>query len=467
MHHFAAICRPCAMVPLTEAAQDNDVLFLILDQGLLDGGWLQLARTCRQWCLSVYNRWGAVRLLSREPTLLIGAPPEGPRSPAPPGLNNGVEDDDLGKMMIHLSQYGDEYARRFVASVIRNNAALNARQRDRLLTKLGLPLSPPVIQHPTCIAWVGDSLCVVEDHEQAAQISSPGLPGRVSIFSTSGERQQMLNAERYGGEWLGRSVLHCPYQGPQAAVSDGSALYIAQHNQQGGSLNALYKLSLPELSLVNSFDDNSFLVDPTEEDEEEQVWDIRLGAPSALVVVGPSLYVLDRGGESGDASVSIFSSSDLQFQSKFGAAADGRRHGSGEGELCSPEDMVEFKGELFVADTCNNRVQVFSLAGTFVRSIGDGLYAEHEPFDSHVPPRGALDTPVGLCIFRERLVVAEHHQQARSGRERCGRLTVFCVDGTPLQRLELPFLPSRLCANGERLFCCDYCGHRVYTIQAL
>jgi hypothetical protein len=116
-------------------------------------------------------------------------------------------------------------------------------------------------------------------------------------------------------------------------VSDGRALYVAHSNVSDDSLNALYKLSLPDYTLTHSFTDNNFLIDPEEEDEEEQYWDVRLGAPAALTVVGPSLYVLDMGGESGDASVSIFSAADLQFQSKFGAAADGYRHGSGVGEL--------------------------------------------------------------------------------------------------------------------------------------
>jgi hypothetical protein len=387
------------LVPLSVAAQDADVLSLILKHAHLTAASLRLAGTCRQWRLGILARWGPMRLLSHQPSLLIGAP-EG-----------------------------------------------------------------RAIQYPTGITWVGSDLCIVESFEQKTSTCA----GRVSLFSTAGEQKELLCAERYGGVSLGRTLAHIQRQGPTAAVSDGRALYIAHSNVTDNSWNALYKLSLPDYTLTHSFTDNNFLIDPEEEDEEEQYWDVRLGAPAALTAVGPSLYVLDMGGESGDASVSIFSAADLQFQSKFGAAADGYRHGSGDGELSFPEDMIEHDGELYIADTSNHRVQVFSLEGAFVRTIGGGLDRAYEQ-GIELPP-GALDAPVGLCIFRERLVVAEHQYVTGTGhqfpRSTAGCLTVFCVDGTPLERIVLDFWPSRLCANAEYLFCCDYCGRRVYKFGAL
>ena len=115
---------------------------------------------------------------------------------------------------------------------------------------------------------------------------------------------------------------------------------------------------------------------------------------------------------------------------------------------------------VWLCDTGNHRIQVFSLEGAFVRTIGGGPVRAFEE-GIELPP-GALDRPVGLCIFRERLVVAGF-----LGRSIPGCLTVFCVDGTPLERIVLDFWPSRLCANAEYLFCCDYCGRRVYKIGAL
>lgn len=377
------------LTPLS-ASQDADVLSLILEHAHLTSDSLRLAGTCRQWRLGILARWGPIRLLSHQPTLLIGAP-EG-----------------------------------------------------------------CAIQYPTGITWVGSDLCIVESFEQ--NVVEMPTAGRVSFFSTTGERQELLCAERYGADESTLAHIRC--QGPTAALSDGRALYIAHSDWPNAALNALYKLSLPDYTLTHSFTNEPFLIDPEEEDEDKQLWDVRLEAPAALAVVGSSLYVLDRGGESGDASVSIFSAADLQFQSKFGAAADGFRHGSGDGELACPEDMIEHDGELYIADTGNHRIQVFSLEGAFVRTIGGGPDRAFEE-GIELPP-GALDRPVGLCIFRERLVVAGFLGQTIPG---C--LTVFCVDGTPLERIVLDFWPSRLCANAEYLFCCDYCGRRVYKIGAL
>ena len=432
------------VLPLAVVSQEADVLYVLLAEACLDGGWLRLARVCRQWRQAVLDRWGPARLLSHEPTLLIGAPPEEPLAAPPSWDNDDSDDENLGAMIKKLGMFGDDHGKRFVAAIIRD-LMTNAEESDRLLNRLGLPLTPPVLQHPTCISWVRGSLCVVEEQERSTMSTKPG---RVQLFSPSGEQLQLLLPEQYGGEWLGRCLVDYPYQGPQAAASDGSALYIAHRNEQADSLNALYKLALPECTLVHEFTDNSFLLNPDEDDEDQQQWDIRLGAPAALAVVGSSLYVLDRGGESGDASVSIFSTFDLTYMSKFGAPANGSRHGSGKGELCSPEDMVLFDGELFITDTGNQRVQVFSLTGDFLRTIGGSGPA-------------TLEEPNGLCIFRERLVVSERHWNRAKD---TGRLTIFCIDGTPLERLVLPFCPSRLCANHEQIFCCDYDGHRVYTI---
>ena len=45
-------------------------------------------------------------------------------------------------------------------------------------------------------------------------------------------------------------------------------------------------------------------------------------------------------------------------------------NGSGQGQLNYPEGITVAHGEVFVADSGNHRIQVFSLTGGFQRTMG-------------------------------------------------------------------------------------------------
>lgn len=58
-------------------------------------------------------------------------------------------------------------------------------------------------------------------------------------------------------------------------------------------------------------------------------------------------------------------STDLKIQSSFG------REGSADGEFCDPCDVCsDKKGNVYVADSTNHRVQVFTATGEFIRKFG-------------------------------------------------------------------------------------------------
>jgi uncharacterized protein (TIGR03663 family) len=89
------------------------------------------------------------------------------------------------------------------------------------------------------------------------------------------------------------------------------------------------------------------------------------------------------------------------------------------GLFYGPRGIAVADGELFVADTGNERVQVFASDGTFLRAIGG---AGSEP--------GQLLEPVGVAVGPDGLVYV-----ADTGNE---RISVFQTDGTPVEQIPVP-----------------------------
>ncbi len=108
------------------------------------------------------------------------------------------------------------------------------------------------------------------------------------------------------------------------------------------------------------------------------------------------LYVLD--GAAG--TVSQYSAANV-LKSVIGSS------GAGRGQLLSPQALaVGLDGLIYVADTGNNRVQVFDSSGSVVRQIGAGL----------------LSSPRGVAVTGESVVVSDTGN---------GRLQLFGSDGNP------------------------------------
>ncbi len=110
--------------------------------------------------------------------------------------------------------------------------------------------------------------------------------------------------------------------------------------------------------------------------------------------------------------------------------------GEGAGAMNEPQGVAfGFEGNLFVADKKNNRIDVFSPAGTFIRAFGKGVNTgpgdpdvcttECEPGDS-TGVAGAMDGPTGIAADSGALYVSDYGN---------GRIDVFSPAGTFLRAL--------------------------------
>ena len=121
------------------------------------------------------------------------------------------------------------------------------------------------------------------------------------------------------------------------------------------------------------------------------------------------LYVVD----SQNGRVQIFSPTG-QFAGKFGS------EGSGVGQLSSPSGLaIAADGSVFVADSRNHRIQVFSKDGAFIRSFG-----------SYGAQDGQFHYPAGIAIDVVGEVYVTAHETSRV--RVCGAAGVFVRKfGTP------------------------------------
>ena len=102
-------------------------------------------------------------------------------------------------------------------------------------------------------------------------------------------------------------------------------------------------------------------------------------------VIDGQLFVC---GES-DSAVIVLDCRNLQEIRRFGC------NGRGDGEFKCPIDVVAEKGELYVSDYCNRRIQVFSMEGRFIRSFTVKDPVTQESYY----PRGLCVGPDGLMYI--------------------------------------------------------------------
>jgi sugar lactone lactonase YvrE len=119
------------------------------------------------------------------------------------------------------------------------------------------------------------------------------------------------------------------------------------------------------------------------------------GQPASMVSFkGPSGVVADRSGniwiaDTGDNEVDEFNPSGVQLR-----ILSNTGNGSGQnGRLSSPAGLaVDAAGDLFVADTGNNQVEEFSPGGSFVAAFtANGLVANNQPGHLNHPAAVAVD----------------------------------------------------------------------------
>lgn len=149
----------------------------------------------------------------------------------------------------------------------------------------------------------------------------------------------------------------------------------------------------------------------------------QLNEPAQVAVdAAGDLYVAD----SGNDRVSVFSGAGA-FLRAFGA-----------GELAEPKDVaLDGSGRAFVADYGNDRVAVFSAAGAFLFEFGVGSVVK----------------PTGISVDGSVVFVAD------SGSE---RIAVFSTSGAPLDPLPLTASPTDVIVGADRnVYVASFAASRV------
>ncbi len=129
------------------------------------------------------------------------------------------------------------------------------------------------------------------------------------------------------------------------------------------------------------------------------------------------------------------------------------RSGGGAGELHQPIGIAIAAGEIFVSDAGNDRIQVFDLAGRFLRSFG-GSGAGH----------GRLRRPMHLAVRAGELYVADYGND---------RVQVFSLAGEPLRSLGAPGTgpgeldaPAGVAVDGAgNVYVADFYNQRVQVLS--
>ncbi len=166
----------------------------------------------------------------------------------------------------------------------------------------------------------------------------------------------------------------------------------------------------------------------------------------------------------------------------FGPLASFGEFGGGAGQLDAPKQMaVAPDGDVYVADSGNDRVSVFAGDGTFLRTFGGGLLSEPKDVALDAEGRafvadtgddrvvvfssggnslfdfgeGELGEPSGVAVDGSTVYVAD------TGNE---RVAVFTATGTPLTPIDpVPPFPPRDVIVGDdgNLYVADFVNERV------
>jgi len=188
------------------------------------------------------------------------------------------------------------------------------------------------------------------------------MTGRVQKFSPQGEfllswqmpQTDLGKPKGMGRDRAGRIIVVEPHYSRVNLFGTNGQL-IAQWGQRGTNAG---QLSLPRAVAVNSF--GEFFVSEYQEAERVQK------------------FIFDAGVEPGKAAP--------RFLGGFGKA------GTGLGEFNRPEGLsCDAQDRVYVADSCNHRIQVFARDGTFIRAYGkagQGLGELSYPYDICVDAAG-------------------------------------------------------------------------------
>jgi DNA-binding beta-propeller fold protein YncE len=169
----------------------------------------------------------------------------------------------------------------------------------------------------------------------------------------------------------------------------------------------------------------------------------QLNAPRGLAVSDDSVFVADTE----DHRVSVFSRRSGASVRMFGSK------GARGGQLDSPCCLTVSGEHVFVADTGNHRISVHTKQGVFVRTIGNGQGSDD----------GQLDAPVGVTVSGEHLLVADTSNH---------RVSVFTVGGGFIRSFgtygSAPgqlHNPTGVAVSGDLVFVADQANHRISVFR--
>jgi DNA-binding beta-propeller fold protein YncE len=173
-----------------------------------------------------------------------------------------------------------------------------------------------------------------------------------------------------------------------------------------------------------------------------------LGSPSGLVIdrATQRLYVADTGKH----VIRVYDAGTGEFVSQFG------KRGPNPGDLNYPTHLALGGGELYVTDTMNFRVQVFTLDGTYVRKYGEMGAA-----------LGQLARPKGVAVDSEgHVYIVDAAFNNFQIFDRTGALLLF-VGRLGLEAGEF-YLPAGMHIDAQdRIYVVDQYNRRVQVFQYL
>ena len=200
-----------------------------------------------------------------------------------------------------------------------------------------------------------------------------------------------------------------------------------------------------EIYLTDSLLKRIFIFDKNGKYLREIGSDDSFARPAGMTIDGEKLYVVDTHGH----KIIVFSKADGSFLFSFGT------HGSGKGEFNYPTNIcIDRKGQLYIADSMNFRVQIFDQRGHFISMFG-----------KHGDGSGDFSKPRGIAVDSDgHIYVADALFDAIQIFDKDGKL-LLAFGNTGREKGKM-ILPAGLFIDEEdKIYVADAYNNRVQIFQ--